>query len=115
MEIKKTMQPGDMGTKRFLNTYGNKLVCVRYRVDKQKRRRYTTVELIVEEKPNLEQKAMVIAWVKISYGETELRKRALENGAKWLPEKKVWQLTYDKAKKLGLKNRIVKKQVIVNV
>ncbi len=35
MEISKTLQPGEMGTKGFLNKYGNQLVCVRYRTDKR--------------------------------------------------------------------------------
>ncbi len=115
MEINKTLQPGDMGTKRLLDKYGTKLVCVRYRIDKQKKKRYTTVELIIEEKPHIEQKTTVIVWVKINFSEIELRKQAVKNGAKWLAEKKVWQLTYDKAKKLGLKNRIVKKTLVKNV
>ncbi len=114
MEIRKTLRPGDMGTKRFLNKYGNKLVCVRYRVDKQQRKRYTTIELIIEEKPDINPKAIVIVWVKINYAEKELRKRAMEMGAKWLPNDKVWQLSYDKAKKLGLKNRIVKRNVVMD-
>ena len=46
MEISKTLQPGDMGTKRFLNKYGDQLVCVRYRIDKQLQKRYTAIELI---------------------------------------------------------------------
>ena len=115
MEVRKTLQPGDMGTRRLLNMYGSKLVCVRYRIDKQQQKRYTTVELIVDEKPDINQKSRVIVWVKINYGEKELRKQAMVNGAKWLPEEKVWQISYDKAKKLGLKKRIVKRRVVANV
>lgn len=58
MDINKTLQPGEMGTKRFLNEYGNQLVCMRYRLDKQR------------------QKPMLIALVKIHYDETELRQQA---------------------------------------
>lgn len=115
MAIDKTLRPGDMGTKRFLSEYGDKLVCVRYHVDKQQQKRYITVELIIEEKPYIHQKSTVNVWVKIHYNEIELRKLARENGAKWLAENKVWQLTYDKAKKLGLKNRIIKRTVKGNV
>ena len=115
MEVSKTLQPGEMGTKRFLNQYGNQLICVRYRTDKQQKKRYTTVELIIEEKPYIRQKPEVIVWLKIHYNETELRKQAQTYNAKWIPEEKIWQMSYDAAKKLGLKNRIIKRRVIPGV
>ena len=90
MEISKTLQPGEMGTKRFLNKYGDHLVCVRYRIDKQLQKRYTTVELIVDEKPFIRQKPAVIVMVKIDYHETELRQQVRTLGAKWNPEEKYW-------------------------
>ncbi len=49
MEIKATMKPGQNGTKRYMENYGDRLLCVRYRYDKPKGRRYTTVELIEED------------------------------------------------------------------
>jgi hypothetical protein len=42
------MRPGAPGTKRFVQRYGEKLVSVRYVYDAERRKRYTTVELIVE-------------------------------------------------------------------
>ena len=42
-------QPGQPGTKRLVEQYGPKLVCVRYRYDAEAGKRYKTVELIVEE------------------------------------------------------------------
>ena len=36
MKINKTLQTDDMGTKRLLDKYGTKLVCVRCLVDKNK-------------------------------------------------------------------------------
>lgn len=48
MEVKATFKPGENGTKRLLQQYGDQLVCVRYRYDRAKQRRYKTVELIVE-------------------------------------------------------------------
>ena len=50
MEIKATLSPGQNGTKSLLKQYGDQLVCVRYRYDKSRQKRYKTVELIVEEK-----------------------------------------------------------------
>jgi len=45
MEVIKTLSPGVNGTKRYVKLYGNKLVCVRYRIDKSTGDRFTTIEL----------------------------------------------------------------------
>ena len=47
MEVKVTLKPGQNGTKRLVEQYGDQLVCVRYRYDKVKRKRYKTIELII--------------------------------------------------------------------
>ncbi len=39
MEIKATMKPGQNGTKRYMEKYGDRLLCVRYRYDKPKGKR----------------------------------------------------------------------------
>src|SRR2546425_12871306 len=44
-----TLHPHQRGPKQLLAQYGNRLVCVRYRYDDQRRKRFKTVELIVEE------------------------------------------------------------------
>ncbi len=36
MEIRTTILPGQNGTKQLVTAYGDQLVCVRYRYDKQK-------------------------------------------------------------------------------
>ncbi|MCW8956955.1 MAG: hypothetical protein OQL09_08735, partial [Gammaproteobacteria bacterium] len=66
MDIKKTLHPGDMGTKRLLAQYGDQLVCVRYRIDKLSQKRFTTVELIVDEKPFIAHRTLIQVWVKIN-------------------------------------------------
>ncbi len=48
MEVSATHKPGLNGTKKYLQQYGDQLVCVRYRYDKSKKRQ-TTIELIVDE------------------------------------------------------------------
>ena len=111
MEVRKTLQPGEMGTKQYLGQYGNQLVCVRYRVDKTAQKRYTTVELIIDEKPYINHKVKVMAWVRIGYKETELREKVKRTGAKWLKEEKLWEMEYDTMQKMGLKSRVKKKHV----
>ncbi len=51
MAIRLTLQPGQAGTKKLVEEYGDRMVCARYRYDAEKCKRYKTVELIVEESP----------------------------------------------------------------
>jgi hypothetical protein len=44
------LKPGQKGTKQLLTQYGDRLVCVRYRYDAQRKKRFKTVELIVAER-----------------------------------------------------------------
>jgi len=111
MEISKTIQPGEMGTKSLLNEYGDRLVCVRYRTDKKAQKRYTTVEIIVSEKSIYIAKNNLYVWINIHYNEVELRLKAKNMGAKWQPEEKCWEMEYQTAKSLNLLKRIIKKTV----
>lgn len=51
MRVRLVRRPGQHGTKRHVEQYGDRLVCVRYRYDEAGRRRFTTVEIIVDEAP----------------------------------------------------------------
>jgi hypothetical protein len=42
------LNPGLRGTKKLLAEYGDRLVCVRYRYNEAQKKRFKTVELIVE-------------------------------------------------------------------
>jgi hypothetical protein len=48
MKTRLILKPGQKGTKRLTDKYGDALVCVRYRYDAELRQRLKTVELIVE-------------------------------------------------------------------
>ena len=48
METRLSLAPGQNGTKKLLAIYGDRLVCVRYRHDAERKQRHKTVELIVE-------------------------------------------------------------------
>ncbi len=43
------LKPGQKGTKQLLAQYGDRLICVRYRYDAQRKKRLKTVELLVAE------------------------------------------------------------------
>ncbi len=49
MKAQKILMPSEPDTKNAMNKYGEKLLCVCYRVDLQISRKYKTVELIEEE------------------------------------------------------------------
>lgn len=49
MKVKSTLTPGQKETKQPTEKYGDQLICVRYRYDSSKQKRYKTVELIVYE------------------------------------------------------------------
>ena len=44
------LKPGQKGTKQLLAQYGDRLICVRYRYDVQRKKRLKTVELLVAER-----------------------------------------------------------------
>jgi hypothetical protein len=49
MEARATLRPGQKGTKKLVTRFGDRLICVRYRYDTMRGKRFTTVELIVDE------------------------------------------------------------------
>ena len=105
------LKPGQKGTKQLLAQYGDRLVCVRYRSDEQQRKRFKTVELIVEEwpwtPPPPRQTEASIVLVKIMFAERVLRQHVKEAGGVWNQDKQAWELRYDRALALGLKERII--------
>lgn len=112
--VGKKLTPGHPGTLRYQRQFGDALVCVRYRIHPETARRYTTVEIVVDEKQpagftapgNMPDKALIA--LTIAYGETELRQRVKQAGGVWDQEKKIWRLPYGIARKLGLHGRIRK-------
>ena len=102
-------RPGQRGTRRLMEHYGDKLVCVRYIEDVQRRRRYKTVELIVEEAvwtppPPPPPKEV---GVRVAYHEVALRKRVRAAGARWDHKTQLWRMPRKEALAMRLKERIV--------
>lgn len=108
MQTRLTLKPGQRGTKRLTTEYGKQLVCVRYRYDAQARKRYKTIELIVDERawtPRYEPETVVKLQVRLE--EKELQQRVRQAGGVWDGAAKVWRLRYDRVRQLGLAERIV--------
>ena len=111
MQERRTPAPGRTSVKKFLDRYGERLVCVRYRYDEQRRKRSTTVEIIVEESGWSPPEKPAIVGMRVEFQETELQRRVKQAGGKWNSTKRVWEIHYDQAVALGLKKRIVKLEV----
>ena len=104
--VAKKLLPGQAGTLKLARRYGEKLLCVRYRLDEQGTERFTTVELVVERAPVVPRQQKIVA-VKIGLEEATLRAKVKQHGAKWDPIAKLWRLPARAAARLGLRERIV--------
>lgn len=100
--VLKKLPPSAPGAKRLAARYGAALLCVRYREDSQTGQRLTTVELIVDQRPQ-----PALANIRIAYGETELRRQVKAAGGIWDAERKLWRLPKSSVRKLKLDKRIV--------
>ena len=125
MEIRTVRRPGDKGTQRLMQEYGERLVCIRYRYDPARKKRFKTVELIVgeydwqppephpqEDRPSgLSPKRYYTrrVGIRISHLETDLRKRIMAAGGMWDPSERMWFLPEEEVRKLGLVQRVARR------
>lgn len=115
MDVIRTLKPGQPGTRRFQDHWGDQLVAVRYR--RSARSNFTTIEIIVDERQQPEpgvslnavhayRRQRVVA-VKVAWEEVAIRAALKRNQARWSKDHKVWLLSYSAAVALGLRDRIV--------
>jgi hypothetical protein len=108
MRVRLTRRPGQWGTKTYVRQYGDRLVCVRYRYDAAAKKRYKTIELIVDEQPwQPPKKADELVALRVGPDEYALQKQLREAGAAWKRAQKVWVLRASRAAALGLGERII--------
>ena len=111
MKVRRILRAGQPGTKKLVKRYGDNMLCVRYRYDEDKLMMYKTIEIIIDEKPWQRNIKKVpkhkIMNIRIDYNEVELRKKIIEYGGRWDPQKKLWTISYEKIKELDLLERIV--------
>ena len=115
MQVKSCLKPGQKGSKKWVDIYGDRLVCVRYRYDAEKRRRYTTIEIIAEEddwvpgkmKEPPARNAEDRLGIRVVGYELELREQVKRAGGIWRPRQQLWELPYGQILALGLEDRIV--------
>ncbi len=105
------LKPGQKGPKQLLAQYGDRLICVRYRYDAQRKKRFKTVELLVAERdwepPRPRLAPDQIVGLRVAFAEVAVRDRVKQAGGTWNPERRVWQLRYARVVALGLNSRIV--------
>jgi hypothetical protein len=115
MRARRTLAPGQKGTKKLLRQYDAQLVCVRYRYDAERRLRFTTVELIIEQSPWSPAPARVadgtLVGVRVGVSEVALQRQVKQTGGKWNPVARVWEMPYSRAMALGLEERIEKRRI----
>ena len=128
MHVLAIRRPGQRGTRRLMQHYGEQLVCVRYRYDAKAGKRYKTAEIIIDEaewtppparedapKPELKidylnpPQTSSDVGVKIFYREAALREQVGAAGGRWSQTEKLWHIPYDTAVTLGLEHRIAKR------
>jgi hypothetical protein len=91
------LKPGQKGTRRLMEEFGDKLLCVRYRYDEIRQVRMKTVEIVVDERPcdpNMRHRDKDIVAVMVSFTELALRDRLKSVGGRWDPEEKVWRVMF---------------------
>ena len=94
------LKPGQPGTKRLVEKYGESLLCVRFKYDAQSRQRLKTVELIVERTewspPAPRYSADTLVPLRIEASDMPVRLQAKAAGGRWNPEKRLWFVKYGK-------------------
>ena len=100
MKTRLNLKPGQPGTKRLVEKYGDSLLCVRFKYDEESRQRLKTVELIVERTewtpPAPRYSADTLVPLRIEAADMPLRLQAKAAGGRWNPERKLWFAKYGK-------------------
>lgn len=110
--VRLTIRPEAAGAKEYASVYGERLVCVRYRYDEVRKRRYKTVEIVVDEQHWRPLPAAdAIVGVRVLVDEIDLRSGVKRAGGVWDSAKKVWLLRYEQVVALGLVERLVDEDV----
>ena len=97
---KKVLIAGQPGTKKYIEAFGDALICVRYRYSEELKKRQTTVEIVVETNQWKKDRKRIahnrIMGIRVSYHEKEIRKIIQSVGARWDPVKRLWKLPYQR-------------------
>lgn len=94
------LAPGQKGTNRLHEQFGDRLLCVRYRYDDQLRKRFKTVELIMEDAPwtppSRPFTANALVGERVGFPEVELQRKIKQAGGKRNPARKLGKFAMPK-------------------
>jgi len=107
------LKPGQDGTKRLVEEYGDRLLCVRYRFDEERGVKVKTAEIIVDEKPLTMPrfKDDDLVPVHVAYGEKEMLEQLRKLRARWDGERKLWYVCYGLIRGTPLVERVAEMYV----
>ena len=98
MKTRVNLKPGQKGTKRLVEQYGDALLCVRYRYDEKTNKQYKTVEIIVSESewtpPPAKYPDGAMVPLKIGIKQTAFQEQVRAVGGRWDKEQQVWLVPY---------------------
>ena len=98
MKTRLILRPGQPGTKKLVEKYGDALLCIRFKYDGKSRQRLKTVELVEERTewtpppPRYALDALVPLRIEVS--DMQIRAQAKAAGGRWNPEKRLWFVKY---------------------
>jgi hypothetical protein len=101
LRVARTYRPDCNGAKRLARRYGDRLVCIRHRLNAAGTVRYTTVELLIERVPVVARSRTRIA-IRVPAATKATRQRLLASGAQWQPQQRYWILPRNVARNLRL-------------
>jgi hypothetical protein len=108
MKVRLKLRPYQKGAKKLTAKYGDKLICVRYRYDEKLLKRFTTVELIVDEIPWIPSgKKNRVVYLKVKRTELKIQDMIKKAGGTWDRSRFAWVLPQSKVRALGLEERTI--------
>lgn len=107
LRVVKKIAADGRGAKALSARFGERLVCVRHRIDPTGTKRLTTVELVISEKAIARKPSPMVDLV-IAVQEREIQARLKTAGARWDKVEQVWRVRRATAVALGLRSRIVR-------
>ena len=109
LQVTKKLAPGQPGAKKLTERFGEQLVCVRYRHDAKAGRRYTTVELVVDEGPMpIDKRTPSVVHLRVDYDERALQQAIRQQGGIWDRKLRVWRVQRDAVLSLQLQDRVLR-------
>jgi len=92
------LRPGQQGTKKLVEQYGERLLNVRYIYNAISGIKMKTVELVEEQKPWTKKRQYIppnkIMHLKVEYDEVQIRNLVKSCGGRWNKEKGYWEIAY---------------------